>query len=372
MAFTSVYDVNPLAFIPFFEYIYAVNGTYMRIVFTSILLFISSLGGGLAGITDITGLSSKIVELNEQIRQEHYGKVSGVVVLNMRGKPIFEQYYGFNSRNSLNQISSVTKSITSLALGICIDRGLIPSVDEPIVKYFPEYNKQFNEYPAKKNITLKHLLNQTTGLKWDEWFFPYNYASNSLIALLESKANWIDHFFNLPVDTLAGVRFNYNSLSSQVIAEVVSRVSGMPFNQFVVENIFKPLGIDQYRWDEYPNNPFPAWGGISLTTLDMAKIGLLMLNNGRYRNMQIVSASWINNSITIHSVYNQSTGYGLHWWVEHQIGEPLMYYAAGYGDQYVFVVPEKEIVIAINAQNFSDYQWPKPVIDIARAIVTSI
>jgi len=371
-AFTSVYDVNPLAFIPFFEYIYTVNGTYMRIVFISILLFISSLGDGLAGITDITGLSSKIVELNEQIRQEHYGKVSSVVVLNMKGKPIFEQYYGFNSRNSLNQISSVTKSITSLALGICIDRGLIPSVDEPVAKYFPEYNRQFSEYPAKKNITLKHLLNQTTGLKWDEWFFPYNYASNSLIALLESKANWIDHFFNLPVDTLAGIKFNYNSLSSQVIAEVVSRVSGMPFNQFVVENIFKPLSIDQYRWDEYPNNPFPAWGGISLTTLDMAKIGLLMLNNGRYRNMQIVSVSWINNSITIQSVYNQSTGYGLHWWVEHQTGEPLMYYAAGYGDQYVFVVPEKEIVIAINAQNFSDYQWPKPVIDIARAIATSI
>lgn len=344
----------------------------MRIVFISILLFISSLGDGLAGITDITGLSSKIVELNEQIRQEHYGKVSSVVVLNMKGKPIFEQYYGFNSRNSLNQISSVTKSITSIALGLCIDRGLIASVDEPVARFFPEYQKQLAVNPALKIITLRHLLNQTTGLKWDEWFFPYNYASNSLIALLESKANWIDHFFNLPVDTLAGVKFNYNSLSSQVVAEVVSKASGMPFDQFVVENIFKPLGIDEYRWDSYPNNPLPAWGGISLSTIDMAKIGLLMLNDGTYRNMQIVSAGWISNSLTIQSVYNESTGYGLHWWVEHLTGEPLIYYAAGYGDQYVFVVPEKDMVIAINSQNFSDYRWPKPVIDIARAIATAI
>lgn len=344
----------------------------MRIAFISILVFTSSFGFGFTHNSDLTSISTKLTELNDQIRQEQYGKVSGIVVLNKRGKPIVEQYFGFNNRNSLNPISSVTKSITSIALGICIDRGLIASIDEPVAKYFPEYKKLFAQNPVKKNITIKHLLNQTTGLKWDEWFFPYNYASNSLMALLESKENWIDNFFNLPVDTLVGVKFNYNSLSSQVIAEVVSRVSGMPFNQFVVENIFKPLGIETFTWDSYPNNPLPAWGGISLSTLDMAKIGLLMINDGRYKNIQIVSAGWINNSVNIESVYNQNTGYGLHWWVEHQPGEPLMYYAAGYGDQYVFVVPEKEIVIAINSQNFSDYRWPKPVIDIARAIATAI
>jgi len=344
----------------------------MRKTFISILVFTTSFGFGFPGNSNLTSISTKLSELNDQIRQEQYGKVSGVVVLNMRGKPIVEQYYGFKNRYSLNPISSVTKSITSIALGICIDRGLVASIDEPVAKYFPEYKKQFAENPDKKNITLRHFLNQTTGLKWGEWFYPYNYASNNLMALLESKENWIDHFFNLSVDTLAGVKFNYNSLSSQVIAEVVSRVSGMEFSQFVIENIFKPLNISSFSWDPYPNNPLPAWGGISMSTIDMAKIGLLMLNNGKYRNVQIVSASWVSNSIAIQSVYNQSTAYGLHWWIEHLTGEPLIYYAAGYGDQYVFVVPEKEIVIAINSQNFSDYRWPKPVIDIARTIAASI
>lgn len=344
----------------------------MCMVFIPILFITSSLGFGFTDNSHLTSITTKLSELNNQIQQEQFGKVSGIVVLSKKGKPIFEQYYGFNNRYSLNPISSVTKSITSIALGICIDKGLIASIDEPVVKYFPEYKKQFAENPVKRSITLKHLLNQTTGLKWEEWFFPYNYASNSLIALLESQTNWIDHFFTLPIDTLPGTKFNYNSLSSQVIAEVISRVTGRPFNLFVVENIFKPLGIETYQWDVYPNNPFPAWGGISLSTFDMAKLGLLLLNSGRYRNLQIVSASWINRSVNIESVYNQNTGYGLHWWVEHHPGEPLMFYAAGYGDQYVFIIPEKEIVIAINSQNFSDYRWPKPVIDIARTIATFI
>jgi len=340
----------------------------MRFTLLSILLLISSMGYGFPGNVDFTNYSSRISELDKDIRQGQYGRINGIVVLNKRGKILFEQYYGFNSKSSLNKISSVTKSITSIAIGICIDRGLVKSIDEPVTNYFPEYSLQLTDNHTRGSITLRHLLNQTTGLKWDEWFFPYNYASNNLIALLESKANWVDHFFNLPIDTIPGVKFSYNSLSSQVIAEVVSRVSGIPFKVFVVENIFKPLGIDAYSWDTYFSNPYPAWGGISLTTLDMAKIGLLMLNEGSYKNKRVVSSGWVRNAVSIESVFSQSAGYGLHWWIEYQSGSPFMYYAAGYGDQYVFVVPEKEIVIAINSQNFSDYRWPKPVIGIARAI----
>lgn len=344
----------------------------MRIVLLLFTAFLTQPGLCIPANTDIPDISSKITKLNSQIKQEQFGKVSGIIVLNNKGKSLYEQYYGFSSRYSLNPISSVTKSITSIALGICIDRGLIASIDEPIWKYFPEYSDQFGEQSFKKAITIKHLLNQTTGLKWDEWFFPYNYASNSLIALLETKENWIEKFFSLPSDTTPGVKFSYNSLSSQVIAEIVSRVSGIPFKQFVIENIFNPLHIDSFTWDEYPNNPSPAWGGISLSTPDMAKIGLLMLNNGKYKNHQVVSAEWVKNTLSVQSVFDTNTGYGLHWWVEHQPNSTLMFYAAGYGDQYVFIVPEKELVIAINSQNFSDYHWPKPVIEIARTIANAI
>lgn len=344
----------------------------MRIVLLLFAAFLAQPGLCIPADTDIPDISSKISELNSQIKQEQYGKVSGVVVVNSKGKSLFEQYYGFSSRNNLNPISSVTKSITSIALGICIDRGLVPSIDEPIWKYFPEYSDHFSKQPVKKAITIKHLLNQTTGLKWDEWFFPYNYASNSLMALLETKENWISKFFSLPLDTTPGVKFCYNSLSSQVIAEIVSRASGLPFKQFVVDNIFKPLVIVNFTWDEYPNNSSPAWGGISLSTPDMAKIGLLILNNGKYRNHRVVSADWVESSLSIQSVYDAYTGYGLHWWVEHKPNSPLIYYAAGYGDQYVFIIPEKELVIAISSQNFSDYRWPKPVIEIARTIANSI
>ncbi len=312
--------------------------------------------------------SSKLKDLENLIRNDEFGKINGITVLNRQGKLVYEQYFGFAGKYNLNPISSVTKSITSIAIGICIDRGLIKSIDEPIFQYFPEYKNIFIENPVKKRITIRHLLNQTTGLKWDEWDFPYNFASNSLMALLESGKNWVNHFFYLPVDTIPGLKFCYNSLSSQVLAEIVSRTCGMDFRTFVAEKFFKPLGITNYQWDEYPNNSYPAWGGILLTTTDMAKIGLLVLNGGVYKNRQVVSANWIQQSTSIETVFNGNINYGLHWWIEHSDEGGLIIYAAGYGDQYVFVFPEKEIVIAINSQNFSDYRWPRPVIDIAKII----
>jgi len=337
------------------------------------LLFFGFLQASYA-FAGINGISfyKKFSDIDKDIRIDQYGKVSAIVVINSKGQKLFEQYYGFTNKYTLNQISSVTKSITSIAVGICIDKGLIESIEKPIYIYFPEHEETFKKQPLFKQITIKHLLNQTTGLKWNEWLFPYNYASNSLIALLEEKKNWLDRFFSLSFDTIPGTKFNYNSLSSQVLAEIVSRVSGKPFNNFVDNHIFKPLRIENFHWDQYPNNPYPAWGGISLSTYDMAKIGLLLLNEGTFSGNYIVSSKWTNESSKLNIKIDSSTGYGLHWWKLLENDKPAMYYAAGYGDQYVFVVPSKDIIVAISSKNFTDYRWPKSVIDLAKSIVKKI
>lgn len=346
--------------------------TILRYLFFSYLLSSTIVGYTINTNTYVSLNNIQLNTIDSEIRDGVYGKVTGLLILNERGKVIHEKYYGFSSRSTINQISSVTKSITSLMVGICLEKGFIKSIDIPIWTYFPEYSKIFERDTLKKTITIRHLLNQTTGLSWEEWKFPYNYASNSLIALLETQTNWVQKFFELPIQCTPGDKFCYNSLASQVISEILSRASGSSFEELTNDFLFKPLSINSYLWDKYPSNNVPAWGGISLTTLDMAKIGLVVLNNGSAWGTQIVPEVWIKNSTKNLVAFNDSVGYGLHWWVGKQTdGNPLIY-AAGYGDQFVYIAPSKGVVIAINSQNFSDYRWPKGVEELVSSILSSI
>lgn len=332
-----------------------------------------------AGITSASDrLDFKIISnpairtIEASIRNGDYGKVTGVVVLNRQGAILYEKYFGFTTRNSLHPISSVTKSITSLMVGICLDKGFINSIDIPVYSYFPEYKEVFEKDSTKKLITLRHLLQQTAGLNFKEWEFPYNYASNSLMATIEENRSWVERFFYLPVDTLPGVKFSYNSLASQVIAEVLSRASGIAYGEMVREFLFKPLAIENFLWESYVGNGLPAWGGISLTTFDMAKIGLLVINGGTYGGKRLVSSSWVESSTDGVVKVNDNIYYGLHWWVNVlPSGKPLVF-AAGYGDQYVFTAPDRGLVVALNAQNFSDFRFSKSAIDLASMLMATI
>lgn len=309
-------------------------------------------------------------KIDQDLKNDEYGKISSIVIIS-KSKIIFEHYYGFSNSSSLHPISSVTKSITSLITGICIDKGYLKSIDEPIWPFFPEYKVIFDRDTLKKKITIRNLLNQTTGLEWDEWTKHYSYAGNALIELSQSNQNWVESTLNLKVESEPNTKFSYNSGNSQVIEEILCKVTGQDFESLVKSYLFEPIGITTYHWDKYPNNGVPAWGGISLSTRDMARFGMLVNSNGCWNDHQIVSNDWLEKSLTIESE-NGKADYGLHWWITKQPdGSPLAY-AAGYGDQFVYVAPNKNIVIAINGQNFTDYKWPKTIDQLIKSIFSSI
>lgn len=311
-----------------------------------------------------------IKKINEDLWRGLYGKISGIVIYS-NSKLIYERYFGFNNPNTLHPISSVTKSITSLIAGICLDKGYIHSIDVPIWKYFPEYRNIFEKDTLKKKITLRNLLNQTSGIEWDEWTIHYSYAGNSLIELSQTNQNWVETTLKLPTDSKPGTKFTYNSENSQIIKEVLQRASGHDFEWLTNNLLFNPLGISEYRWDTYQQNGVPAWGGIYLTTRDMARFGNLLCYHGCWNDTQIVSDDWIEKSIQIESQSGKAS-YGLHWWISNQPdGNPLIY-AAGYGDQYIYVAPDKRLVVAINAQNFTDYKWPKSIDELINSIFSSV
>jgi len=308
--------------------------------------------------------------ISQDLRNGNYGKISGIVILS-KSRVIFEQYYGFNNANTLHPISSVTKSITSLIAGICLDKGYIKSVDEPVWKFFPEYQNIFDKDSVKKRITIRNLLNQTTGIKWDEWTTHYSYAGNELIEMSHTNLNWVEATLKIELDSKPGSKFCYNSCNSQIIEEILCKSTHQDFEKLVSQYLFSPLGIKQYHWDTYPVNGVPAWGGLSLTTRDMARFGTLICNYGCWNDTQVVSSDWIEKSIQKESG-NGKVDYGLHWWLTTQPdGNPLVY-AAGYGDQFIYIAPDKKIVIAINGQNFTDYKWPKDIDSLVKSILSSV
>jgi CubicO group peptidase (beta-lactamase class C family) len=313
--------------------------------------------------------SNTLNAINSDILNDKYGKISSIVVF-QGTRLIYEKYFGFSQASTLHPISSVTKSITSIAVGICIDRGYIPSLDVKICDYFPEYSSIFNSDTVKKQITLKHLLAQTSGFEWNEWTIHYSYAGNPLIELSQKPVNWIPKTLSLPLDSLPGLKFSYNSGCSDVIKQIVEKATGKEFKKFVEENIFMKLNIYPYHWDTYPENGVPAWGGISLTTRDMAKIGILMLNKGKWGINKVVSKDWVALSMQP-LLEGEKVKYGLHWWITQQNdGNPLIY-AAGYGDQFVYVAPDKNLVIAINARNFTDHKWDKDQSDLINRLLSA-
>ncbi|HOP03895.1 MAG TPA: serine hydrolase [Tenuifilaceae bacterium] len=301
--------------------------------------------------------SNTLAKIDSDLRSNKYGKISSILIYN-GSKIYFERYYGFTQASTLHAISSVTKSVTSLAMGICIDKGFVNGIDIPVYTFFPELNEIFEKDTLKKTITIRNLLDQTTGLRWDEWTTHYSYAGNSLIELSQNPNKWYEVILGLPLDTIPGENFIYNSGCSEVIKEIISRSSGKNFEDFVRMELLNKIGISSFHWDRYPGNGAPAWGGISLNTRDMARLGILILNRGYWMDQQIVSEAWIEES-TKPMIDAGEVMYGLHWWVTTQPdGNPLVY-AAGYGDQYVYIAPDKNLVIAFNGQNFTDHKWEK-------------
>ena len=262
-------------------------------------------------------------------------------------------------RNTLHYVASVSKSITSALAGIALDQGLIDSVDEPVFDFFPEKADLRTGQAAQ--ITLKHLLSFTSGLHWNEFVYGFDDPRDSHYLMFHC-VDPIRHLLGRPMDTSPGAVFHYNSGDTNLVGEVVRRVSSSStLMDFAEEQLFDPLGVDDYGWstiDAASGLAF-ASGGVSLRPRDMAKIGQMYLDGGVWNGVRVVSQSWVDQStemaIPLIGDYTTLYGYGYNWWLgRFQFrGSPVEYFrAAGWGGQDIFVIPSLEIVIVFTAGGF--------------------
>jgi len=262
--------------------------------------------------------------------------------------PDWHPYY---KGSKLHTIQSCTKSITSLLIGIAIDEGLISNIDIKVMKLFDSYNPK-HEDVLKDSITLQDLLTMRGGFKWDETSIDYSDPKNSCY-ILENSNNWLDYILQLPMDTIPGTKFVYNSGITVLLGEIVRIKTGIRIDKWAEEKLFKPLDITDYYWKISPNGEIDTEGGLYLSISDFAKIGQLILNKGTWQGKRIISEIWVKESTSQHvkpDVFDE--GYGYQWWLSNpQQDDYQIIMALGFGGQYLFIDHDKNLLTVINGWN---------------------
>jgi CubicO group peptidase (beta-lactamase class C family) len=259
------------------------------------------------------------------------------------------------NKDMRHYLASGSKSVTSVLFGIAVNQGLIdPDMDKKIIDYFPYYSSVLTG--EKGDLTVKHLLTMTSGLDFDENTFPYGDQRNDVTALF-NETDPIRFVLNKSMHASPGEVFHYNSGVTNVLGEIIRLQSEKDLLDFASVYLFEPLGIKSYFWQKLSRDYYFASGGLSIRPRDMAKIGSLFLNEGKWKGEQIISPEWIEASTKSYVVpdINITSGYGFQWWVEsaNVNGMQIDYFmSAGYGEQYMLVVPALNLIIVINGGYF--------------------
>jgi len=280
------------------------------------------------------------------------------LLVSLRGELLFEQYYNGVNRDQHANIKSASKSIISSLVGIAIDRGLIPDAQTPIVTYFPELAGDPDT--RKTEITVEHLLTMRPGLEG---------TSNRNYGAWVMSRNWVQHALARPMFAAPGEEMEYSTGSTHLLSAILTKAAAKTTREFANDVLAKPLGFSLPQWPRDPQGIYFGGNDMLMTPRQMLAFGELYRNQGRAADQQVVSRQWVERSCEGRARNRRpgnpgadpggyvdplrDRGYGYGWWV-HQIGDYQTCFAWGYGGQYIFVLPELDLVlVATSASDVS-------------------
>lgn len=238
-------------------------------------------------------------------------------------------------------IYSITKSVVSAVYGIALHERKVVGVDEKVLDCFPGIDFNNND-DNKESMTIKNLLTMTTGLDW--------YESSDPTMSMESAPDRVSYVLDTPMAAVPGEEYSYNNGAAQVVTEYIEKSTGMTFDSYTAEKLFKPLGISNYSFRQYKDGEIAGYAGLKLTAHDMAKLGFLFLHEGEWDGKQVIPKEWVEESTQNHTKTGGkggefTEGYGYYWWVD-SFGS---YSARGMYDQVIIVNPELNMVVVFQA-----------------------
>ena len=261
------------------------------------------------------------------------------------------------TRTTDHPMQSISKSVTSVIFGIAVKEGYFPDLNKKIVEFFPEYADILSG--DKANVTIHHLLTMTSGIAWDESTYPIGDSRNDITQLLASS-DPIKFILSKPLVSVPGTTFSYNSGSTNVIGAIIEKATGKGFLDFANQKLFDPLRSEGGAWSGYRNGQIHASGGLYFKARELCKIGLLFLNDGQWEGSQIITPDWIDKSqykqVSSNANFFPNSGYGYYWWLTNFTAKGVShkcFFAAGWGDQYMFIIPTLNMIVEFNSGNYN-------------------
>jgi CubicO group peptidase (beta-lactamase class C family) len=293
------------------------------------------------------------------------------------GKLVAEHYYNGADVDEIDRRASVTKSYTSALAGIAIDQGFLPGVDAKMLDYFPDVAPRITD-PRKWDITIRDMLEMEAGYPWEE--------DNDLAWNILWTGDYLHAIEDLPLTADPGTKFQYSTLTAHWTGVVVARSTGLDLMSLGNEYLFGPLGVTPgENWNRDVDGYYMGGGDILFTARDMARFGQLYLDGGVYNGQQVISTSWVNDSIATRVKKSWSNigkfkdmGYGYYWWTA-TCGDHQVSFAWGHGGNLIVLVPDQNTVVVVTADsfygpdNFTD-SWPheKANIELAANFIASL
>jgi CubicO group peptidase (beta-lactamase class C family) len=257
------------------------------------------------------------------------------LLVTWRGELIVERYFHSTRATSLEDIKSASKSVISALVGIAIGHGILPGVDAPIASYFPELGGPAVD-ARKRQITIADLLTMRSGLASTS---RQNYG-----AWVQSP-NWVRYVLSRPLLSPPGEQMDYSTGNTHLLSAILTMASRQDTWSLAEEELAKPLGFTLARWARDPQGVYFGGNEMLMTPREMLKFGELYLHRGQIDGRQIVPTAWVADSFTARTqspISGHQYGYG--WWMDEMEGHRV-YFAWGFGGQYIFVVPDLQLVV---------------------------
>ncbi|MGB5527533.1 MAG: serine hydrolase [Gemmatimonadota bacterium] len=259
----------------------------------------------------------------------------------------------FYEGREVHSLQSVTKSVTATLIGIAIRRGEIPGVQTPVLELLSDYDLSGLD-PRVGNATLEDLLTMRLGIEWHENDRPLDDTNTTL--QLEKSDDWVAFTLAQPADSDPGVKWNYNSGGSHLMSAIILQATGQTTAEYAEEHLFGPLGIRDYHWKKDPQGLPDTEGGLYLAAEDLARIGVLYLQDGVWEGERLLPEGWVA-AATARQVDdvapnnpNWNWGYGYQWWRLDASGLDV-WAGLGFGGQNLIVIPARGLVGVINSWN---------------------
>jgi CubicO group peptidase (beta-lactamase class C family) len=279
------------------------------------------------------------------------------VVIHHQGELVYERYFQGNGPQDAHHVASVTKSVISALVGIAMDAGLIQSLDQRVLDFFPEYQADFADF-LKRSVTIRHLLTMTAPFPFS-WHETHKQSHEPLDRLRRQK-DWVTYILQMMGGSGRSGEFQYCTAGTHLLSAILTRTTGMSAREFANERLFGPLGmriLPDYEmrfgniedvfggklrgWAKDPaGNSIGGWG-LTMTFRDMARFGALYLNNGLWEGKRIISEAWVRESTT-----PSVKDYGYLWWLN-DIDKHFTFSALGSGGYAINCIPDKALVIAV-------------------------